>query len=229
MRMSPRSWQWREEKPSPWCCPPPPSPPSHHPGVHTWTPVIGEFIAKQGTDLSQPRAEDRAPCTACISGTHQDAWMCWILPPKHLPLPAVQCPPSASTGFILSFHIPTHPCFLLAQIPSFCWSGCVYFLSWLNHSIIARLSSSLQTLSRFLPFWSLAAPSQRCLLPAHIQLCASSPLIPPAWVSPLTDPSPTTHLYSPQTCLFAPPSPPPPLPSAGFQAQAASGFLSRSH
>lgn len=39
--------------------------------------------------------------------------------PQHLPLPAMQCPPSASPGFILSFHFPTHPCFLRAQMPSF--------------------------------------------------------------------------------------------------------------
>lgn len=120
MRMSPRSCHWKEEKASARCCPPPPSPPSHHPGVRVWTPVIGEFITKQGTDLSQPHAEHQAPCAACISGTHQDAWICWILLPKHLPLPAVQRPPSASTGFILSLHIPPRPCFPLAQIPSFC-------------------------------------------------------------------------------------------------------------
>lgn len=77
-----------------------------------------ELIAKQGTHLSQP----------CAQHSSWHNLHLWWSPghlngldrlPQHLPLPAMQCPPSASPGFILSFHFPTHPCFLRAQMPSF--------------------------------------------------------------------------------------------------------------
>lgn len=166
-----------------WRCP---RLPPHRP-----TPSLGS--SQQARSRFIP-ASCRAPGSwhSLLSAMHQDPWVCWILP-QHLPLPAVQCPPSASTEFTPSFSIPTHP-------------GCPWAQNPPAKVAVLILPSGLPTPSQ--P--SSALPSKPCLNSFHYG-CSKmflltrthlslhfSPFTSPAWLPPLTDPSPITPLCSPQ-------------------------------
>lgn len=200
MRMLPRSWQWGEEKLSAWSCHPPPSPPFRHPEGHTWTPVSGEFMAKQGAGSPRPRAEHRAPspaltrmpgCPGSSSSNLRRAASSprfrGLYPFLRSPCPAVLSlgsgPSSGGTGWFISSPGLTPPASQAQLFP--------------------------QTLPWFLLFWSLAAPSQCWFLSGHVQPCVSSP--------PTTPLTPSSHRSQPCISSLSPPNTPihaPFLPTA---------------
>lgn len=182
MRMSPRSWQWREKKLSAGAAPASlPTVPLRHWGVHS----------KQGADLSRP-CRALGSWHTLLSAMHQDPWVCWILP-QHLPLPAVQCPPSASTEFTPPFSIPTHPGCPWAQNPP---AKVAVLILPSGLPIPSQPSSALPSKPRLNSF-RYGCSKMFLLTRTHLSL-HFSPFTSPAWLPPLTDPSPITPLCSPQ-------------------------------